>query len=199
VRRFLLYPLLLVAAGCFERSTAQPRFFRPDSTLLGERTDAVAQEARPSRSPVTIRLRTVEAGPFLRERIVWRASSVEYGLYEQRRWRDVPASYVERALRAALRRTGDVRLSDDPHARSLQIEVIAFDEVLEPAHAAVVEVALSLRDGSGQLLLDGPFGAEAPIVDDDPATMARAMGSALDAVASNMAEAISKAVVPRKP
>ncbi len=81
---------------------------------------------------------------------------------------------------------------------SLQIEVVAFDEVLAPAHAAVVEVMVSLHDKSGQTLLDGPFSAEAPIVGDDPVTMARAMGSALDGVASSMGDAISKAVARRK-
>jgi uncharacterized lipoprotein YmbA len=195
--RLVLYACLLTVAGCFERSTAEPRFFRPDSALLREPTEA-AQDATPSRTAVTIRLRTVEAGPFLRERIVWRASSVEYGMYEQRRWREVPASYVERALRSALRRSGSVRFSDDPHVPSLQIEVVAFDEVLAPAHAAVVEVVVSLHDKSGQMLLDGPFSAEAPIVGDDPVTMARAMGSALDGVASSMGDAISKAVARRK-
>jgi uncharacterized lipoprotein YmbA len=189
--------LLALAAGCFARNAAEPRFFRPDSALLREPAAEIAPAA-PSRSVVAIRLRAVEGGSFLRERIVWRASSVEYGVYEQRRWREVPASYVERALRSALRRTAGVRFSDDPRVASLRVEVTAFDEVLAPAHVAVVEAAVSLRDKNGQLLLDAPFSAEAPIADDDPVTMARAMGGALDRVAPQIAEAVAKAVVPRK-
>jgi uncharacterized lipoprotein YmbA len=196
--RLVPYVILTLAAGCLARNAAEPRFFRPDSTFLREPTDAMTQEATPSRSAVAIRLRAVGAGPFLRERIVWRASAVEYGMYEQWRWREVPASYVERALRSALRRSGDVRFSDDPRVPSLQVEVIAFDDVLAPAHAAVVEVAVSLRDKSGLLLLDRSFSAEAPIVGDDPGTMVRAIGGALDVVATNMAQAISRAVVTRK-
>jgi len=189
--------LLALAAGCFARNAAEPRFFRPDSALLREPA-AEMTPAVPSRSAAAVRLRAVEGGSFLRERVVWRASSVEYGVYEQLRWREIPASYVERALRSAVYRTAGVRFSDDLRVPSLHVEVIAFDEVLAPAHVAVVEVAVSLRDKSGQLLLDAPFSADAPIADDDPATMARAMGSALDRVASQMAEAIAKAVVPRK-
>ena len=76
MRRLVPYVLLLVAAGCFERNSAEPRFFRPDSALIREAGGATTPEATPSRSAVVIRLRAVEAGPFLRERIVWRASSV---------------------------------------------------------------------------------------------------------------------------
>jgi len=182
--------LLVVAAGCFTRNAGEPRFFRPASVLLDDATEPAPAS---SHSPVAIRIRAVEAGPFLRERIVWRTSPVEYGLYEQRRWREAPTSYVERALRAALRRDARVRVSDDPRVPALHVDVIAFDEVLAPQHAAVVEASASLRDGKGQLMLDRPFAAEEAITGDDPALLARAMGSALDTVASRIADAVGDA------
>ena len=184
--RVAMAVLLALTAGCFARNAAEPRFFRPDAALLREPPEAMAQ-GTPSRSAVAIRLRSVDAGPFVRERIVWRVSSVEYGVYEQWRWREVPASYVERALRSALRRGGRVRLSDDVFVPSLRVELVAFDEVLAPTHTALVEAVVSLRDKNGQILLDGPFSAENPIAGSDPAAMARAMGGALDAVASEIA------------
>ena len=189
--------LSIVAAGCLARNAAEPRFFRPDAALLRDTADP--PPAAPARPAHAIRVRAVEAGPFLRERIVWRTSPVEYGLYEQRRWLEPPASYVERALHAALRDTPGVRVSDDPRAPALRVEVTAFDEVLAPAHAAAVEMAVSLRDPSGRLLLDRPFGAQTPIADDDPATTARAMGGALDAVVSEVAGAVAKAVAAAAP
>jgi len=197
MKRLAICGLLALTAGCLARNAPEPRFFRPDSTLLREPLPAT-DAPRVSRSVAAVRLRAVEGGPFLRERMVWRTSAVEYGEYEQRRWREVPAAYVERALRAALRRSQAVRLSDDPRVPSLHVDVLAFDEVLAPTHGAAVETWVSLRDKSGQLLLDAPFTAQKPIVGDDPATLAQAMGGALDEVASRIAEAVTQAVTKRK-
>src|SRR6266446_3334192 len=187
--------VLALAAGCLARNAAEPRFFRPDSALL---SDAHAGDPPPASSgPIpVVRLRAVDGEPGLRERVVWRASPLEYGFYEQRRWHELPASYVERALRAAFRKSARVRLSDDLRAPSLRITVTAFDDVLAPTHVALVEATASLRDPHGQLLLERPFSAEVPIADDNPATMARAMGGALDVVATQIADAIADAASP---
>lgn len=183
---------LALAAGCLARNAAEPRFFRPDSALLRDAPDSGGPAAIP-RSARAVRIRAVEGGSFLRERVVWRASTVEYGFYEQRRWRELPASYVDRALRAAFRKTGRVRLSDDLRVPSLYVELTAFDEVLAPAHVAVVEATASLRDARGHLLLERPFASEKPIAGDDPAAMAGAIGAALDVVATRIAEAVADA------
>jgi uncharacterized lipoprotein YmbA len=183
-----------LAAGCFARNASEPRFFRPESALLrGPAPDAA--RVPDAKSVVAIRVRAVDGGPFLRERIVWRTSSVEYGLYEQRRWREVPATYVAHAITAALRQTASVRVSDEPGVPSLRVEVVAFDEVLTPTHVAVVEVTVSLRTKDGQRLFDRSFAAETPIAGDDPVAMAHAMGHALDDVASHVAAAVASADV----
>jgi uncharacterized lipoprotein YmbA len=119
----------------------------------------------------------LEGGPFLRERIVWRTSSVEYGLYEQRRWRELPATYVERALTTAFEDAPGVRLSDDSLAPALRVAVVSFD---------------------GVRLLDQTFTAERPIEDADPAAMARAMGRALDEVARQVSAAVGSFAKARK-
>ncbi len=139
--------LLALAAGCLARTTTEPRFFRPDSTLIREsyESDPRVAKAGPLRA---VRIRAVDGESFLRERVVWRASGIEY----------------------------------------------AFDEVLAPAHVAAVEATVSLRDGHGQLLLERPFAAAMPIAGDDPATMAAAMGGALDDVAARIADAVADAV-----
>jgi uncharacterized lipoprotein YmbA len=186
--------VLTLAAGCLARNAAEPRFFRPDSTLLrdaqGGDWPALSGLAR------VVRIRAVDGESYLRERVVWRVSPVEYGFYEQRRWHERPTSYIERALEAAFRKSARVRLSDDLRVPSLRITVTAFDDVLAPTHVALVEATASLRDPHGQLLLERTFSAEVAIADDNPATMARAMGGALDAVATQIADAIADAASP---
>ena len=110
-RRTWLLAGLVVLGGCLLRTSDSPRFFRPGSAAI----DATAEDeaAPPAPGAIAIRLRGVRSEPFLRERIVWRVSEVEYGLYEQRRWIDLPAHYVERALRTRLRETPGLRLTDD--------------------------------------------------------------------------------------
>src|SRR5262245_18477693 len=94
----------LVALGaCLLRSADRPRFFRPASaTLDGAATDGTEP---PVADGIPVRLRAVRSQPFLRERILWRVSDVEYAFYEQRRWIDLPAHYVERALQIRLATT----------------------------------------------------------------------------------------------
>jgi len=186
--------VLALAAGCLARNAAEPRFYRPDSALL---RDAYGGASAGRSEPAHIvRIRAGDGESYMRERVVWRVSPVEYGFYEQRRWHELPTSYVERALEAAFRKSARVRLSDDLRVPSLRITVTAFDDVLAPTHVALVEATASLRDPHGQLLLERPFSAEVPIADDNPATMARAMGGALDVVATQIADAIADAASP---
>jgi ABC-type uncharacterized transport system auxiliary subunit len=187
-------PALL--AGCLFRNTsAPPRYFAPASAAI----EGVASDdpVAASATGVPIRLRSVQGTPFLREHIVWRVSTVEYGQYEERLWSELPARYVERALVAALRRTPGLRLTDEAHAAALRVDVLAFDEVLSPAHTASVALAASLRGEDGRLLLDRTLTAEAPIAGNDPATMATAMGRALDEATAAVGVAVAEAVRAR--
>jgi ABC-type uncharacterized transport system auxiliary subunit len=177
----------LLGAGCVFRNAPEPRFFRPESAAL----DAAAAEL-PGRAGVALRLRPVQGTPLLRERIVWRASSVEYGLYEQLRWSELPASYVERALEGALRATPGVRLTGELGAAALRVEVVAFDEVLAPARVAAVSLAVELVDAELRRLIDRSFSAEAPIANETPAATAVAMGKALDEAVAAVASAVGE-------
>jgi ABC-type uncharacterized transport system auxiliary subunit len=194
----------LLATGCVFRNAPEPRFFRPESAALDGRSVASLVRPTPAVSPeavassgVPLRLRPVRGTPLLRERIVWRASPVEYGLYEQRRWSELPASYVERALESALRDTPGIRLTDEPRAAALGVEVVAFDEVLAPARAAAVSLEVELLDTTGRRILDRTFSAETPIEDETPAATARAMGSALDEAVAAVAAVAGAALEGR--
>jgi len=136
---------------------------------------------------------------FLRERIVWRLSEVEYGLYEQRRWIDLPSHYVERALRTRLHSTPGLRLTSDARAPALHVDVLAFDEVLAPTHEANVALAVTLDGASGGRLLDRRFDARVGIGDREPASMAKAMGEALDDAVAQVADAVRASVQAEKP
>ena len=183
---------LAVLAGCLLRTPDSPRFFRPGSAAL----DATAENEAdpPAAGGIAVRLRGVRSEPFLRERIVWRVSEVEYGLYEQRRWIDLPAHYVERALRTRLRETPGLRLTDDLRAVSLRVDVLAFDDVLAPTHAADVALFVALEDPvRGRLFartLDGRVGIE----NSDPESVAKAMGQALDDAVAQVADAVRLSV-----
>jgi ABC-type uncharacterized transport system auxiliary subunit len=184
--------LLVGLAGCLFRSSDAPRFFRPGSITL----DAAAgdEAAPPALGGIAIRLRGVRSRPFLHERIVWRVSEVEYGLYEERRWIDLPAHYVEGALGTRLRETSGLRLTDDPRAPALHVDVLAFDDVLRPTHEANVTLAIALDDAACGRLLTRTVDARVGIESDEPASMARAMGQALDDAVAQVAEAVRLSV-----
>ena len=195
---------LVVLGGCLLRTPDAPRFFRPGSATL----DATAGDDAnpPAAGGIAIRLRGVRSEPFLRERIVWRVSEVEYGLYEQRRWIDLPAHYVERALRTRLRATPGLRLTNDLRAVALRVDVMAFDDVLAPAHAANVALAVALEDPVRGRFFVRIFDARVGIENGDPASTAKAMGQALDTAVAQVADAVrlsaqartSSPVAPRR-
>ena len=185
---------LMAGAGCVFRTAEAPRFYRPASAALDGASAGPATSAPSAGAP--IHLRSVRSAPFLRERIVWRSSPVEYGLYEQRRWFELPTRYVRRALTSALEGAPGLRLDDDPKAPRLDVEILAFDEVLSPTHQASVALAVTLRDGSEERL-EHLYEAAAPIASTDGAAMAEAMGKALDDVVGQVARAASTALAAK--
>lgn len=204
-------PLLacVLLAGCVFRNAGEPRFYRPASAALdgasgGDASDGSdaaaggvasaaedASAASARRNAAAVRLEPVVGTPFLRERIAWRASDVEFGLYEQRRWSELPASYVERALASALRTTPGLRLTDAYDAPALRVTVVAFDDVLAPSHLARVSLTVSLRARDRSRLLDRTFSAEVPVAGDTGSATASAMGRALDQVVADVAAAVA--------
>jgi len=84
--------------------------------------------------------------------------------------------------------------------------VLAFDDVLAPAHAANVALAVALEDPVRGRLLVRIFDARVGIENGDPASMAKAMGQALDDAVAQVADAVrlsaqartSSPVAPRR-
>jgi len=181
---------LILLEACLLRSADPPRFFQPSSAIL----DA-ADGVPPVGDGVPVRLRDVRAQPFLRQQIVWRVSDVEYGRYEQRRWLDLPAHYVDRALATRLQRTPGLRLTDDVAAAAVYVDVLAFDDVLAPKREADVTLAVEVEDRARDLLLRRTFEARVAVESDDPAAVAKAMGQALDEAVDRVAESVRETVL----
>jgi ABC-type uncharacterized transport system auxiliary subunit len=177
----------MTLAGCLFHDAPPPRYFAPPSALT------TADDPLPAPAPATVlvRLRRLRAASYLGEQIAWRASDVERGLYEQRRWTEFPSRYVERAMVQALDRTPGVRRVDSGHVPTLDLELVAFDEVLAPAHEADVEIVASLRDAEQGVIFDRTFVARRAIPDAEPASVARAMGGALDEVVTQIAAQVA--------
>jgi ABC-type uncharacterized transport system auxiliary subunit len=183
---------ILTIGGCVFRNAEGPRFYRPASAALDQAGEAA--EAAPT-AGMPVRLGSLRSATFLRERIVWRASEVEYGLYEQRRWVELPSRYVRRALVSTLQTTPGVRLAEEPSAARLDVEILAFDEVLSPKHEAHVALAATVRDGT-QKRLDRTFAARVAIATPDGAATAESMGMALDEAVKEVATATAAALTP---
>lgn len=176
----------VVLAGCLlPTPPAPPRYFAP-----------VLPPSSADGAPAAVDLGSVRAPLHLREQIAWRRSDVEYGFYEQRRWTELPSTYVERALSRELYGGGEPPMSAGRALPVLRVEVRAFEEVLAPAHEARVAIALELVDGSC-VRLRRLVAASRPLDGDDPLAVVHGIGDALDEVAHASAGAVRAALVGR--
>jgi len=179
---------LLALAGCLlPTPPPPPRYFAPEAS-----TSERPLTAPPA--PAALRVGPVRSPLHLREPMTWRRSDVEYGFYEQRRWTELPATYVERALEREL----GPGSSATPNGPVVVADVRAFEEVLAPGHEARVAVAIELVEGRC-VRLRRTFSAARPLTGDDPAAVARGIGEALDEVARAVATAVGEALTPRAP
>jgi ABC-type uncharacterized transport system auxiliary subunit len=185
-----LAPAAFLCTGCLFNNPPPTRYFTPPSAI------AAADDPPANHATVRlVRLRRVHAAAYLAEQIVWRGSDVERGLYEQRRWTEFPSRYLERAMKRALDGTPGVRRVESGRVPTLDLELISFDEILAPAHAADVTVVASLRDAE-HTLFERSFTAQRAIADPDPASAARAMGAALDEVVRQIATEVAAQTPP---
>jgi len=181
------FVVALSACALFRRPDA-PRFFDPEPAA---RARASAESAGATTVvKVPVRLGPIRSSSYRRDRIVWRASEVELGIYEDRRWTDLPSHYVERALERELyERRGISRTGAHP-AVTLLADVVAFDDVVAPTREAYVAIFVTVVAPDQRQLLAREFTARSPIADGDPASLARAMGVALDDCVDQVVSAV---------
>jgi len=146
-----------------------PRYFTPE--YEGE---APGTAIRPD---LQLRLGRVEGWSHLRERMAVRSSAREILYYEDRHWTERPEIYLRRALSRTLFEERGVGASLSGRGVTLDVELIAFEEIAQP-HVARMQALLVLRDDRAGLL-DETITVEQPIADGGQADPAPAVVDAL--------------------
>lgn len=192
--RAIAVALLLVVSGCLApRQPADPRYFTPQAPRATSSAATRAEASGPE-----LRLRRVFAADYLRSRMVWRRG-VEVGFYDLQRWTELPARYVQAQLEDELFEARGLRRVTRPSARSITVELLAFDDVLEPEHRGVVSLQVLLLDQGQVALLDRNFTSSRPIDGEDPEAVARALGEALNEAIGAIGAAVVDALGPGLP
>lgn len=192
MRAACLASLAVFCAGCLFNNAPPPRYYAPPSALVSGDPPPPPQAA--ATTPVSIRVRRVRAAAYLGEQMAWRVSEVERGLYEQRRWTELPTRYLERTVARAIDQTPGLHRVESGRVATLDLELVSFDEELAPLHSATVEVAAALRGADGGAIFDRVFAVSRPVDGSAPDAAARAMGDALDGVALQIAAQIAQDV-----
>ena len=175
--------LVGVLAGCLlPKPPPSPRYFAP-----------IGGTPEPQGPPVAVQIGVVRSPVYLREPMTWRRSDVEYGFYDQRRWTELPATYVEQAL---VRELSPEATSSRRELPVLTTSLRAFDEVLSPVHEARVALAVELVDGRC-VRLRRTIAAATPLSTSDPTAVARGIGEALDQVVGEVGAAVRSALAER--
>ena len=181
-------------AGCALTSKADIvniRYFSPE-VVKPRLTNADASTAPAAPAPndaVEVRLGRVSSGPNLRERIAYRDAAYELGYYEEWRWTERPETFVRRELGRTLFEEHGFHRVLGGSAPSLEIEVIAFDDVRLPSgRAARVQLKAILYEDSS-VVYEDTFTVEKPVAGDKPKIedVVAAMASALDVAAEQVA------------
>lgn len=165
--------LVLAANGCGALlDKAEPlnvRYFAP--ALAAPLASSGASTA------LALRLGRIEASDHLRERMAFRASEHEIGYHEGLRWSEQPAAYFRRALGRELFESGRFEHVVAGVAPTLEAELVAFEELREPA-AVRVEARILVHDGR-RVVLERTVRVEQSRPSDDPALIAEALSRAL--------------------
>jgi cholesterol transport system auxiliary component len=133
----------------------------------------------------------------LRERIAYRDAAYEVGYYEDQRWTERPEIYVRRELTRTLFEERGFRRVLGGVAPTLDVEVLAFDELRLPmGRAARVELKVVLFEDRNviweeTLTVDRSVATSTAKIEDVVAAMAEALDVAAEQVATRVAAAIA--------
>ncbi|MBL8766684.1 MAG: membrane integrity-associated transporter subunit PqiC [Planctomycetes bacterium] len=168
----------LACGGCLSKpAVIEVRTFVPAIP-----TDAATESRMPG---LRVRLDRLSSAAYLDEAIVWQRSATEWGRYDDRQWLEKPSHVMQRALeRELFERLGCVRV-DGKADVAVEVELAHFEEVLAPQHEAHVAVVVTWGGPDGTMR-QSTKSARVAIDDDDPATMAQAMGKAIGQVTAEV-------------
>jgi cholesterol transport system auxiliary component len=168
------------------------RYFSPPSA-------AAAEPALPSGEPrPELRLGRISAAPHLGKRIAFRSGAHEVGYYEKLRWTESPDEYVRWDLVQTLfEREGLTRVVSGG-GPTLDVELVAFEEVKEPRHLARVVLNATLVDGRLErygrtFVIERPI--EGGAAEDTVAALASALHEGVERVAADVVTQLGVAIV----
>jgi len=188
-------------AGCALTSKADlvtTRYFTPDA----QKTQlANAKGAAPSENMLEVRLGRVTSGAHLRERIAYRDSAYEVGYYEDQHWTERPEIYVRRGITRTLFEERGFRRMVGGAAPTLDIEVLAFDELRLPSgRAARVQLKVVLYE-SRAIIFEETLTIDRLVADTAGTKIegvVAAMAEALDIASEQVGTQVAKAILARR-
>jgi cholesterol transport system auxiliary component len=139
-----------------------------------------------------LRLGRVSAGAHLGKKVVFRSSSVELGMYDDKRWTERPDEYVRRAMSTALFDAQRATQSLGGAAPTLDLELLAFEEIVQKdkPHRGRVSLRYSLHDEQ-RVLVSDVVTVELDAASGDTDKVVRAIAQALAQVSERIAERVS--------
>ena len=186
--------LLLACSGAFsgcalfgKNEPMVPRYF----TVSDE---AASTRSVTSRGP-EVRLGRIESWSHLRERLVTRDAAHELFFHEARRWTERPEIYLRAALARTLFEERGLTESLGGHALTLDVELVAFEELLAP-HVARMRARMVLRNES-VALLEETITIEQTVAVNADCDVARAVAEALSQAMHAGVERIADRVIER--
>lgn len=210
LRAVVVALLVFGTVGCALTSKAtplQPRIFRPTIETRGL---PAGQAPTPAKVDApSVRIGRVRGTADLREPIAFRLSDVEMGFYEDRRWAERPEAYLRRAVVRALFERDGLGQVIGGGGPTLDLELIAFEEVRGDKPRARVAVEYALHDDRTVLIartivIERPIGGAAGSGGGADAAafvgaISAALAEAVDEVAKDVGNGLRKAAVPSPP
>jgi cholesterol transport system auxiliary component len=182
---------LTLTSACALLSKSEPRsprYFSPEAVSPAPG----AASAQGGGGGLELRIGRVSGQEYLRDKIVHRDSEYELGYYDGRLWTERPDWYVRRAVTRAIFEERGVSQVIAGNAPTLDVTVVAFEEVRKPAHVGRVELSYVLYDDR-VVKIARSLQIERPIADakgDAEATNAvSAIADALSAAVESVADA----------
>jgi uncharacterized lipoprotein YmbA len=191
---------LLAGGGCALTSKGEaftPRIFRPTMETSGLAPGQPATGAKAD-AP-TVRLGRIRGAADLREPIAYRVSEVEMGFYDDRRWGERPEAYVRRALVRALFERDGLGQSIAGGGATLDVELLAFEEIRGENPRARVAIEYALHDErtviiARTVVVEKPIGGASRAGPADAPAFVKAVSAALaeaiDRVATDIGQSL---------
>ena len=187
--------LTSTVAGCALLSKGDPgaaRYFsleRASDGPVAIQAEATGEQGEPPE----LRLGRITGAPHLEERLVFRDSAFEIRFHRELRWTEPPELFLKRRLARVLFEERGLRQVVGGAAPTLDVQLIAFDEVRVPRRLARVQLVARLHD-EHLVLWEETLTVDAPIVEEQDGDLAletvEALGKAMQAAVVKVANRV---------